>query len=179
MATATELALKLAAGASVETAHSERGLGISHQRPTEVKTELPVEIVAPSKPARTRKSALEEAPLLPLFDALERSASENVNEAATPASSENTPETVSSSSDISLANLPEVTVETVSMNFSRPHGKRFGMLVHAMLSLVDLEADRTGVECNQRTPRADAGSYIGRDDRSNGDCGSARSSTRC
>ncbi len=40
----------------------------------------------------------------------------------------------------------EVTVETVGIDFSRPHGKRFGILVHAILALVDLEADRSGVE---------------------------------
>jgi ATP-dependent exoDNAse (exonuclease V) beta subunit len=42
--------------------------------------------------------------------------------------------------------LPQVTVETVDINFSRPHGKRFGILVHAVLSVVPLNADRQGVE---------------------------------
>ncbi len=41
---------------------------------------------------------------------------------------------------------PQVTVESVGTDFSRPHGKRFGILVHAVLSVVDLEADRAGVE---------------------------------
>jgi len=41
---------------------------------------------------------------------------------------------------------PEVAVESVGADFSRPHGKRFGTLVHAVLSLVDLEADRAGIQ---------------------------------
>jgi ATP-dependent helicase/nuclease subunit A len=41
---------------------------------------------------------------------------------------------------------PQVTVESVGIDFSRPHGKRFGTLVHAVLSVVDLNADRAGVE---------------------------------
>ncbi|HWO00016.1 MAG TPA: PD-(D/E)XK nuclease family protein, partial [Blastocatellia bacterium] len=41
---------------------------------------------------------------------------------------------------------PQVTVESVVLDFSRPHGKRFGILVHAVLSVVDLDADRVGVE---------------------------------
>jgi ATP-dependent helicase/nuclease subunit A len=40
---------------------------------------------------------------------------------------------------------PEVTVESVGIDFSRPHGKRFGTLVHAVLSVVDLNADAKGV----------------------------------
>lgn len=39
----------------------------------------------------------------------------------------------------------EVSVESVGVDFSRPHGKRFGTLVHAVLSLVDLTADAAGV----------------------------------
>jgi ATP-dependent exoDNAse (exonuclease V) beta subunit len=39
----------------------------------------------------------------------------------------------------------EVTVESVGIDFSRPHGKRFGTLVHAVLSVVDLNADAQGV----------------------------------
>ena len=41
---------------------------------------------------------------------------------------------------------PEVTVESVGIDFSRPHGKRFGTLVHAVLSVVDLNADAKGVQ---------------------------------
>ncbi|HBB87989.1 MAG TPA: ATP-dependent deoxyribonuclease subunit A [Blastocatellia bacterium] len=41
--------------------------------------------------------------------------------------------------------LPEVAVETTAIDFSRPHGKRFGTLVHALLSLVPLNADRDDV----------------------------------
>jgi ATP-dependent exoDNAse (exonuclease V) beta subunit len=40
----------------------------------------------------------------------------------------------------------DVTVEAVGTDFSRPHGLRFGVLVHAVLSGVDLNADRAGVE---------------------------------
>jgi ATP-dependent exoDNAse (exonuclease V) beta subunit len=39
----------------------------------------------------------------------------------------------------------EVAVESVGIDFSRPHGKRFGTLVHAVLSSVDLNADTKGV----------------------------------
>ncbi len=40
----------------------------------------------------------------------------------------------------------EVFVESVGIDFSRPHGKRFGTLVHAVLSLVDLSANAKGVQ---------------------------------
>jgi len=36
--------------------------------------------------------------------------------------------------------VPEVQVESVGIDFSRPHGKRFGILVHAVLSIVNLNA---------------------------------------
>jgi len=39
----------------------------------------------------------------------------------------------------------EVTVESVEIDFSRPHGKRFGVLVHSVLSVVDLNADAKSV----------------------------------
>ena len=42
--------------------------------------------------------------------------------------------------------MPEVTIESVGIDFSRPHGKRFGTLVHAVLSVVDLNADASGVQ---------------------------------
>jgi ATP-dependent exoDNAse (exonuclease V) beta subunit len=42
--------------------------------------------------------------------------------------------------------LPEVTLETIAIDFSRPHGKRFGILVHAILSVVDLEAAHLDVQ---------------------------------
>jgi ATP-dependent helicase/nuclease subunit A len=41
---------------------------------------------------------------------------------------------------------PEVTVETMEIDFSRPHGKRFGTLVHAVLSVVALDSNREGIE---------------------------------
>ena len=40
----------------------------------------------------------------------------------------------------------EVAVESVGIDFSRPHGKRFGTLVHAVLSVVDLNADAKGIQ---------------------------------
>jgi ATP-dependent exoDNAse (exonuclease V) beta subunit len=40
----------------------------------------------------------------------------------------------------------EVLIESAGIDFSRPHGKRFGTLVHAVLSLVDLGADAAGVQ---------------------------------
>jgi len=39
----------------------------------------------------------------------------------------------------------ELRVESVDIDFERPHGKRFGTLVHSVLSVVDLNADMTGV----------------------------------
>ena len=39
----------------------------------------------------------------------------------------------------------EVVVESVDVVPSRPHGKRFGTLVHAVLAAVELDADRAGV----------------------------------
>jgi ATP-dependent exoDNAse (exonuclease V) beta subunit len=41
---------------------------------------------------------------------------------------------------------PEVIIESVGIDFSRPHGKRFGTLVHAVLSVVDLNADSKGIQ---------------------------------
>lgn len=40
----------------------------------------------------------------------------------------------------------EVTIESVEIDFSRPHGKRFGTLVHSVLSIVDLNADADSVQ---------------------------------
>ncbi len=42
--------------------------------------------------------------------------------------------------------IPDVAVESVAIDFSRPHGKRFGTLVHAVLSVVDLNASAKGVQ---------------------------------
>lgn len=41
--------------------------------------------------------------------------------------------------------MPAVIIESVDIDFSRPHGKRFGTLVHAVLSLVDLNSDAEGI----------------------------------
>jgi len=41
--------------------------------------------------------------------------------------------------------LPKVAVESIEIDFSRPHGKRFGTLVHAVLSVVPLNSDRDGI----------------------------------
>ena len=40
----------------------------------------------------------------------------------------------------------DVPVESIEIDFTRPHGKRFGTLVHAVLSVVALNSDRAGVE---------------------------------
>src|SRR6266542_2184881 len=42
--------------------------------------------------------------------------------------------------------MPEVTVETIEIDFTRPHGKRFGTLVHDVLSVVALDSNRQGIE---------------------------------
>jgi ATP-dependent exoDNAse (exonuclease V) beta subunit len=42
--------------------------------------------------------------------------------------------------------LPEISVESVGIDFARPHGKRFGTLVHAVLSVVALDSDGAAVE---------------------------------
>ncbi len=47
---------------------------------------------------------------------------------------------------IESGTLTEVEVESIEIDFTRPHGKRFGTLVHAVLSVVALDADRLGVE---------------------------------
>jgi ATP-dependent exoDNAse (exonuclease V) beta subunit len=39
----------------------------------------------------------------------------------------------------------DVAVESVGPAGPRPHGRRFGVLVHALLATVDLDADRTSV----------------------------------
>jgi ATP-dependent helicase/nuclease subunit A len=146
--TATELALKLAAGAAIEGRPAGTEPDIADERTAAVaKAQPQVGAVAPIKTTRTRRSVMAEGPLLPLFDVLEGGASEK-EEATTPSEHipADVPDAISLDSEIALANLPEVAIETVSINFSRPHGKRFGMLVHAILSLADLDADRTGVE---------------------------------
>ena len=38
-----------------------------------------------------------------------------------------------------------VTVESLDIDFSRPHGKRFGTLVHAVLSVVSLDSNSDGI----------------------------------
>jgi ATP-dependent exoDNAse (exonuclease V) beta subunit len=43
------------------------------------------------------------------------------------------------------AALPEVAVESIEIDFTRPHGKRFGTLVHAVLSVVPLNSDHEGI----------------------------------
>jgi ATP-dependent helicase/nuclease subunit A len=40
----------------------------------------------------------------------------------------------------------DVAVESIEIDFTRPHGKRFGTLVHNVLSVVALNSDRAGVE---------------------------------
>ncbi|CAN5623370.1 hypothetical protein BH20ACI3_BH20ACI3_36820 [soil metagenome] len=39
----------------------------------------------------------------------------------------------------------EVAVESIEIDFSRPHGKRFGILVHAVLSVVPLNSNHDGI----------------------------------
>ena len=41
---------------------------------------------------------------------------------------------------------PEVTVESIEIGFSLPHGKRFCKLVHAVFSVVALDSGRRGIE---------------------------------
>jgi ATP-dependent exoDNAse (exonuclease V) beta subunit len=41
--------------------------------------------------------------------------------------------------------VSEVTVERIAPDFSRPHGKRFGTLVHSVLSAVALDASHEGI----------------------------------
>jgi ATP-dependent helicase/nuclease subunit A len=41
---------------------------------------------------------------------------------------------------------PEVTVESIEIDFTRPHGKRFGTVVPAVLSVVALESGRVAIE---------------------------------
>lgn len=40
------------------------------------------------------------------------------------------------------ATFPDVVVESIEIDYSRPHGKRFGTLVHAVLSVVPLDSDQ-------------------------------------
>ncbi|MGH9972027.1 MAG: PD-(D/E)XK nuclease family protein, partial [Pyrinomonadaceae bacterium] len=41
--------------------------------------------------------------------------------------------------------VAEVAVESIEIDFSRPHGKRFGVLVHAVLSVVPLNSDHEAI----------------------------------
>jgi ATP-dependent exoDNAse (exonuclease V) beta subunit len=40
----------------------------------------------------------------------------------------------------------EVAIESLEIDFSRPHGKRFGVLVHSVLSVVPLNSDQEAIE---------------------------------
>src|SRR4030095_6288796 len=42
--------------------------------------------------------------------------------------------------------MPTVSVETISIDFTRPHGKRFGTLVHTIMSAWDLNAQTQAIE---------------------------------
>ena len=42
--------------------------------------------------------------------------------------------------------VSEVAEESIVIDFARPHGKRFGTLVHAVLSVVALDSERAGAE---------------------------------
>jgi ATP-dependent exoDNAse (exonuclease V) beta subunit len=42
--------------------------------------------------------------------------------------------------------LPEVAVETIQIDFPRPHGRRFGTLVHSVLSVVALNSDLDAIQ---------------------------------
>jgi len=53
--------------------------------------------------------------------------------------------TVTEHAAAAAAPAVEVAVESVGAPGPRPHGKRFGTLVHAVLAAVELDADRTGV----------------------------------
>ncbi|HEV8485055.1 MAG TPA: UvrD-helicase domain-containing protein [Blastocatellia bacterium] len=149
VAHATAYAVKLAAGASPKetpgvTSEETRVIPESEVEPL-------FEAAPKTRPGRSRKRALDDAslfpPLFPLFDAVERAASEAADdEAAKPTSSVINSTMSSTGSEVSRGEWPEVMVETVGIDFTRPHGKRFGILVHAILSLVDLEADRSGIE---------------------------------
>jgi len=45
-----------------------------------------------------------------------------------------------------IGTRPDVVIESVGIDFSRPHGKRFGTLVHAVLSIVELNADARSIQ---------------------------------
>ena len=51
----------------------------------------------------------------------------------------------SGAEEAKTSSLPEVAVESIKIDFSRPHGKRFGTLVHAVLSVVPLNSDHDGI----------------------------------
>jgi ATP-dependent exoDNAse (exonuclease V) beta subunit len=53
--------------------------------------------------------------------------------------------TVTEHAAVAAAPAVEVAVESVDAPGPRPHGKRFGTLVHAVLAAVELDADRAGV----------------------------------
>jgi ATP-dependent exoDNAse (exonuclease V) beta subunit len=48
------------------------------------------------------------------------------------------------------SSVPEVTIETIDIDFSRPHGKRFGTLVHAVLSVIAFDSSRKEIEAIAR-----------------------------
>ena len=65
---------------------------------------------------------------------------------ASPSPAASLPLTASTEPSASHSGTPtDVAIESVGIDFSRPHGKRFGTLVHAVLSLVDLNASTKNV----------------------------------
>lgn len=53
---------------------------------------------------------------------------------------------ITASSHVSIPQVSsDVAVESIEIDFSRPHGKRFGILVHAVLSVVPLNSDRNAI----------------------------------
>jgi ATP-dependent exoDNAse (exonuclease V) beta subunit len=84
-----------------------------------------------AEPFEADDSKFSEAPLLA---AIERAARE--------AEIEHSPESLLPERAVEV---PAVLVESIEIDPTRPHGKRFGILVHSVLSLVDLNADRNGV----------------------------------
>jgi len=54
--------------------------------------------------------------------------------------------TAAAEQHVAEAPAGEARVESVGIDFTRPHGKRFGTLVHAVLSVVALDSDRAGID---------------------------------
>jgi len=79
---------------------------------------------------KTRRNLVREAAAKPLWAVLTASASD---------------EPITATDEVGAELVSEVLIEKIPIDFSRPHGKRFGTLVHSVLSVMGLDSDQESI----------------------------------